>query len=607
MKKWFGGAGAGLFVHWGINTCNPGYDKKIPLYDSFEGFEKAACDGGWGAGKWVSAARKLRASYITFAIFHSCLGYIKAWKSCIPGTYTTKRDFLGELIGEANKYGIKIILYISGDTSGNNFFEGRQPWIFPGEYARYKNDPSIDILGDRHWQRYYCKDVIGEVIDNYPDLAGFWFDGWNNPDTNREVFGFIHAKNPNLLTMRNNFGDRPGPEEDVMSIECFGKVLDPDFDFASGAWHPPGGKEYCFVARGLSDWYQLYEPRADYDRNAAIKNFISIIANGWSAKIGLGPNVGGDFNGALGSFVDEMDRFLSWAGEAVFNTEAGGLEAGYLNGGAYAVTCHNDEACYIHVLLPPAGGVLTIADGGVDYTGAVNLKTGEGVPMIQNDGLLHIICAFDKYCAEDGDAVVKLTKGNSRVSRVLPVASYMGALPAEIIIPDAGRARSLVLHEDDTSATTRGGWAAPDNNRARDYSLSASGDGLIYTPLCAGRLSGRRGEKQINFAATGAKYLKLRVENAYDTSAGYTKKFVDGFWEYHGMGSHAPLRELTIGDRKFICDGGGRVCVWGAEGNNVYVIGTGAQGVAADADGGLLAIMPPESGRLRIKNISIIC
>ncbi|MCL2704250.1 MAG: alpha-L-fucosidase [Defluviitaleaceae bacterium] len=610
MNSWFKKAKVGLFIHFGINTGNMKYHEKIMQYETFDAFEKAVNDGGWNAEKWVDAARKMRASYITFAIFHSCLGYIKAWKSNIPGTYTTKRDFLGELIEEANKYDIKVILYISGDTTGNKFF-AEQPWIFPDEYAEYKNDSSVDISTDRHWQSIYCKDIIGEVIDNYPDLAGFWFDGWNNLETNEMLFSFIHSKNPALLTMRNNFGDQPGPGEDVMSIECFGKKLDPPFDYASGAWHPPGNKEYCYVIPGLSDWYQIYEP-GEYDKNNAIRNFISVITNGWAAHIGLGPDIGGNFNGSMGEFINEFDNFLTWAGESVFDTAAGGLETGHLNGGAYALACQKDNAVYIHVLLPPKGNVLIIKDGGRIYSEAINIRTGQSVPFSQKEGLLHIAGEFRRHCDEDGDTVIKLVINRSGEPCVYPnpckheVQQYMQPLPADIVIQTDKPVQGILLHQDDTSAITKGGWAAPHNNRAKDYSLYTSDDGICYTLFQQGQLSGARGIKQISLPGIKTAFIKLRIETAFDTSDGLIGKFINGAWEYRNSGGEQPKSEVIIEGQRHIRDEQGRVCVWGAEGNNVYIIGRGAEGVAADTDGKLLAVMPPEKGRLRISHISII-
>jgi len=444
MKNWHNNADIGLFIHWGINSGNENWAKGECLYNTFEDFETAVNDAHWCPTKWVNAAKKIKASYITFAVFHSCLGYIKGWKSNIPGTHATKRDFLGELLEESAKYNIRVVLYISGDTTGY-LRHPSQPWIFPEEYRQYKNDDSINILDDRDWQQKYCRDIISEAIDNYPNLSGFWFDGWNNPETNTSLFKFIHDKNPSLVTFRNNFSSGPGPDEDVMSLESFNKVCKPDFDFASGAWVESGGAEFCFTIPELSDWFQCYLP-GEYNKQDAIRKFVSIRAAGWVPKVGLGPDIGGNFNGTLGEFVDELEKYLSWAGESVLSTISGGLPAGYMNDGAYVAACHTNSAYYIHTLIPPSTNKLIISDGGMVFSKAINLKTGANVDFVQKDGELQITCDFDAFCREDGDTVIKLVPKQSRISQEIAVENYLQPLPAEIVLECNQPVNSLVLH-----------------------------------------------------------------------------------------------------------------------------------------------------------------
>lgn len=38
-KNWYEDARVGLFIHWGINTGNENWEKKIPLYKTADEFE----------------------------------------------------------------------------------------------------------------------------------------------------------------------------------------------------------------------------------------------------------------------------------------------------------------------------------------------------------------------------------------------------------------------------------------------------------------------------------------------------------------------------------------------------------------------------------------
>src|SRR3954454_1157177 len=105
-------ATAGMFLHWGMFTAPAHYD--------CASWEKAVDDGGWNPDYWVDEARKTRASYIVLPPFHSRLGYARPWPSSIPGSCSTKRDILGELIDAAAKKGLKVILYMTDDPQWHN-------------------------------------------------------------------------------------------------------------------------------------------------------------------------------------------------------------------------------------------------------------------------------------------------------------------------------------------------------------------------------------------------------------------------------------------------------------------------------------------------------
>lgn len=532
-NDWYKAARMGLFIHWGINTGNPDWKLKKPLYRTVQEFEQAVNSGEWSAEKWIGAAKKLRAAYVTLAIFHSVLGYIRPWKTAIPGTASTQRDILGELLEEGEKQGVKVLVYISGDPGNHSFFS-EYPWINSEEYARYKGDSTLDIKKTEVWQRVYCKDVIEELIDNYPQLGGFWFDGWNEDNIDIELFGFIHRKAPHMLTIRNNFLDAPLPDEDVMSLECFGKVYEPDFDFVSSTWVEPGGKECCYVMPELSDWWYYYPPK-EYDKGALIKKMVTICANGWVAKMGLGPEIGGDFPGIISNFIDDVSHFYSWAEESIMGTQPGGLPQCRFNGGAYVVTtCRPDEAIYyLHVLMPPKGDILIIPDGGIDFKKARGLRDGNIVDFEQKGGQLFIKADFTRICNEEGDTVIKLESSGVRYSDAYLVKNYLEELPvcAEIAMNSKTLISGLIIEEDETSAVTRGGWAAPDNNRLKEYSISASEDGVYYKDIQRGRLNGTRGIKQFNFEPVQARYARLCAISSQDMGCGYVKRFAPPYWK----------------------------------------------------------------------------
>src|SRR5436190_20587513 len=101
-QQWLRDSTAGLFLHWGERTA--------PGYTDCAAWEKAVTDGGWDPNYWVDEGLKLHVQYLVLASFHSRLGYARAWPSAIPGSCSTKRDFLGELITAAKAKGLKRLL-----------------------------------------------------------------------------------------------------------------------------------------------------------------------------------------------------------------------------------------------------------------------------------------------------------------------------------------------------------------------------------------------------------------------------------------------------------------------------------------------------------------
>src|SRR5437764_1084130 len=127
-QAWLRDSQAGLFLHWGMRTS--------PGFTSCSAWENAVTGGGWTPDYWIDEARKLHASYVVLASFHSRLGYARAWPSKIPGSCSTKRDFLGELIDAADAQGMKVIPYMTDDPQWHA--EGGHEWLNPGASSTYK-------------------------------------------------------------------------------------------------------------------------------------------------------------------------------------------------------------------------------------------------------------------------------------------------------------------------------------------------------------------------------------------------------------------------------------------------------------------------------------
>lgn len=506
---------SGLFIHWGINTGNPNDDE--PVYGSFEEFEDDAVKNGWNAKKWVQAAKKLRASYITFAAFHNCLGFLKLWKSKIPGTYTSKHDFLGELIEEAKKENIRVLVYITPEPRKRCFADGTE-FIDTDAYKKYKNDQAADLLDWDYWQTVYCKEVIEEIIENYPDVGGFWFDGWSCKKNAEMIFAMIEEKDSRLLKIRNNFGRWQFKNEDMISVEQFGKVYNPGFDLASSCWQEAGKNEFCYTMEQTGDWW--YYPTRDYKFNGAelLRQFVSVCAYGLRPHVGLGAYVSGDFRENIEKYLNMMDNFLSWGAESVFDIEPGILPQCYVNDGGYILTTKRDRVHYIHILKAPKCGRLEVQDGGYEFSCAENLKTGEKVDFVQNGGKVYLSCDFSE-CEWEGDMVIKLCEQKRNIAGERRTEGEK--LPCGVMLELGGlkKIRGIFLEQKNNSAQHNGSWGGVDNNRLKNcriWGTDKDGAEFLIKEMCLGAA---RGNKQIDCECE-IKSIRLEAIDAYDTDGG---------------------------------------------------------------------------------------
>lgn len=573
LATWYRDARIGLFVHWGMQTGETEADPSGPdfryKYEDTESFECAAERAGWHAGRWIGTAKRLRAKYLTIASFHCELGYLKIWPSRVPGSPSTKRDYLQELIDAADAEGIRIVVYINRDAK-NAYHAGVQ-WLDREAYRAYKNDAAVDIT-DREGYLAYSIDVMEELLRNYPGIAGFWFDGYHDKDEAQEVFARLHRLREDLVLINNDFSEGPVEDEDAMALEDFGKALEPAFDLASGTWVGPGDKEFAFKTKW--DWIYLGEGRphwqyydlnyAQVPSNAAIVRGIATVAgNSWNAHLGFGPMIGGDFPEVLEDFTDHFDRFMAWAEESVHGTVGGGhgqggLPPGYWNDGAYGVTTlvPGGETHYVHVLIPPDGSRLTLADAGYDVMRATDLKTGHELIFEQADGRLTIEVPSWDAVSEDGDLVIKLTAAPSR--RVLPsvrlTAGASSELPYRIAakvldgerrtffrsavgnwpqhltlkLDRACELAGLCLTQPETGAVTAGGYAAPAGERIRAYEVRVSDDGVNWSePVASGELRNQRGMQVIPFEPVAASFVRLTAHGNYAGTGTFQIALVD--------------------------------------------------------------------------------
>jgi alpha-L-fucosidase len=226
-REWFQDAKFGLFIHWGVYSIMAGGGdqgiaewimerKNIPIvqYEKLPGFFNPT---QFDPAEWVSMVKKAGMHYITitskhhdgFAMFDSKISDYNIVDATPYG-----RDVIGMLKEECDKQGVKLFFYHSQ-------LDWHHPDYFP--HGRTGNDiPGRSQSGDFNAYIDYMNTMLTELLTQYGEVGGIWFDGmWDKPEADwrlGETYGLIHKLQPGAL-IGSNHHMMPFPGEDFMMFE----------------------------------------------------------------------------------------------------------------------------------------------------------------------------------------------------------------------------------------------------------------------------------------------------------------------------------------------------------------------------------------------------
>jgi alpha-L-fucosidase len=564
-QDWLRNSTSGLFLHWGMRTS--------PGYTSCSAWENAVTGGGWSADYWVAETKKLRADYMVLASFHSRLGYARAWPSKVPGSCTTKRDFLGELIKASHAAGLKVILYMTDDPKWyNENLPGGQSWLNSSAYSAYKgrsvNLHSRDGFGEFSYDNWL------EVMNNYPTLDGFWVDNDNEYWERNNLYAKVHQQRPHMVLSNNN---EDTPEMDTVSNEQK-TGMTPSYDMASAIAGPAGPRltEACYkLPSGGPWWYGGSNTTVDTKLN--IGRLVSNAGASIKSLMAETAMVNGKFPSNQANFNNFANGYLGPIWESLNGVEGGGymhggLQPGPFGNGAYGATTvskTNPNLHYVHVIDRASGSSITVRDNGYKVSRVTDLRTGANRPFTQSNGAITIsgITNWDPY-----DTVLKVeTSGREGIYPTGSVtatastsASGHGApsvvdgnyrtywdnnttTPVSVTL-DLGSAKKvayLAVNQREWSPThRRDTFGRPeDSARIRNYTVATSTNGSTWTTVKSATMPSRRAVQFVDLNVASARYVRLSVDNTWASSsvgAFHKKLRIDELWlgsDYVGGGT----------------------------------------------------------------------
>ena len=219
-RQWFQDAKFGMFIHWGVYSVAADGEwvmeiKKMPISE----YEKLAPQFNpteFHAAEIVSLAKAAGMKYITITSKHHdgfAMWGTKQTKWNIVDTTPYGQDPLKELAEECRKQGIKLFFYHSQlDWHNSDYWPlGRTGHAAgrpeSGDFNRY-----LDFLDGQ----------LTELLTQYGDVAGIWFDGmWDKPRADwrlQRTYSLIHKLQPAAL-IGSNHHHEPFDGEDFQMFE----------------------------------------------------------------------------------------------------------------------------------------------------------------------------------------------------------------------------------------------------------------------------------------------------------------------------------------------------------------------------------------------------
>ncbi|MFC5034151.1 MULTISPECIES: discoidin domain-containing protein [Streptomyces] len=543
------GSTSGLFLHWGERTA--------PAHTDCAQWESDVTNGGWTPAYWVNEAQKLHAQYLVLATFHSRLGYARPWPSAIPGSCSTHRDFLGELITAASAKGLKVILYMTDDPQWHA--EGGHEWLNSGAYSSYKGK-TVDLT-TRDGFGEFSYDNFFEVMNRYPTLGGFWIDNDNAYWESHNLYAQIYQKRPNYTISNNN---EDTPIMDMISNEQK-TGMSPAYDYPQALYTAgPRLTEADFKLPSTGAWwYDGSNPAVD--RALTLGRLITNAGSSVKALMAETAQVNGRFPSNQEAFNTFANSYLNPIWESLHGTEGGGylyggLQPGAWNDGARGVTTistSDPDRQYIHVVTPPSTSTLRLRDNGYRISAVTDLRTGAPIAFSQSGGSLTLtgLGGWDPY-----DTVFKVTADGR--TGIYPASSYTmsasasasghGApaaadgsyltywdsnqtLPVRLDF-DLGSSKPVryvgINQREDSVSYARS--ATEQSARIKGYNVYVSSDGSTWgSPVKSGTLPSARGVATIDIPAVTTRHVRLQVTSTYAAStdtARYKRLRIDETW-----------------------------------------------------------------------------
>lgn len=343
------GAAASEWIRsWGGPTAPKNWKE---IYDNLY---KQFNPKNFNAAAWATQAKAMGAKYMIFTTKHHdgfALWPTKYSEYDIAKT-PYKKDIVKEVVDAYSDQGIDVYLYFSVLEWNNPDYMGKKPET-DQEKEKY----------DRFLQ--YTRNQLLELLEKYPKIKGFWFDGtWDPSWINAYDFTYklekeLREKHPGLIIGSRFRNDEYGKRHFDSNGNLLGdyeqgweRKLPGEYEWLNGNdWDavmtiPPNGWGY------MKDWSGLYIKTAD-DLLDMLMHSVSMDGN---FVLNFGPDGNGNMHPGEDKLAKEIGEWMKVNGEAVYGTHHSELPTSKL--GYYT---QKDSILYLTVFNRPVNNTARIA------------------------------------------------------------------------------------------------------------------------------------------------------------------------------------------------------------------------------------------------------
>lgn len=360
-RQWFDSARFGIFIHWGASSVL-GHGEwvmqvrniKVPDYTRLQ---KIFNPIDFDAKEWVRIAKNAGMKYITLITRHH--DGFSMWDTKQSNWKITntpfKRDVVEEIADECHRQGIKLFFYYSLlDWYRSDY-----------QYETGRTGKGTGRTAKSNWREYiaFMKAQLTELLTNYGEIAGIWFDGhWDQLENDHdksgkskvdwhydEIYTLIHKLQPQCL-IGNNHHLSPLPGEDFQMFEK---------DLPGGNTTGFGGQEVANhlpleTCETINDAWGFNITDQNYK---SVKQLIHYLVRdaGFGANFLL--NVGPMPNGEIQKeFTERLAAIGEWL--KVNGTTIYGTKGGFMKPQPWGAITQKGNIVYLHILNSPGEKML---------------------------------------------------------------------------------------------------------------------------------------------------------------------------------------------------------------------------------------------------------